>query len=267
MAVGFNASGDYAKYVGSPAITLTGDTDKMTIAGWMKIRDITPGQYSYPFGIEDADADSSQYALLGYSDTNTFMTVVTGSNNNFSAQPAQDTWYYFYITIENNGSGYLSASAGYYTAVGTSPVETQDSNLFVEFNPIRICVGNDSWDEWLDSVFAYVRVWTGVALTDTELRAERDSTTAVRTSGLWADWPLADNTDTGDDSGNGHTLSFGGTLTTETGPLAVSPTINATDGISAIGETVNISPLSGADLSISIDPSDQDLYISDIGIG
>jgi hypothetical protein len=45
------------------------------------------------------------------------------------------------------------------------------------------------------------RVWTA-ALTPEEIRAERDATTAVRTTDLYADFPLATHTDLGDISGN-----------------------------------------------------------------
>ena len=37
-------------------------------------------------------------------------------------------------------------------------------------------------------------------------------------AGDWGFWPCLDNADTGDDSGNGRTLTFNGTLTTETSP-------------------------------------------------
>lgn len=37
-------------------------------------------------------------------------------------------------------------------------------------------------------------------------------------AGDWGYWPIADNTDTGDDSGNGRDLTFNGTLTSEDSP-------------------------------------------------
>lgn len=214
---------------------MTGNTDKVTIAGWMKIRDITPGQFSFPFGFENADASASNWALIGISDLNVQEFSCLSLSPDWSTPPSQDTWYYFYIIGENDGVSAVNWQAGYYTAAGSSPVDTVTALNQAEFNIVRISIGNNSWDEWLDSVFAHVRVWTGVALTDSELRAERDSTTAVKTSGLWADWPLADNTDTGDDSGNGRTLTFGGTLTTETGPLATSTVPDAPTGLVAKG--------------------------------
>ena len=113
MAVGFNGSGDYAKRTGSPAFSMTGNTDKFTLAGWMKIRDITPGAFSFPFGVEDADSECSNWALLGYTDTNVWCFATTAGTDVFEALPSQDTWYYVYITGENNGSGSIDFKGGY----------------------------------------------------------------------------------------------------------------------------------------------------------
>lgn len=65
---------------------------------------------------------------------------------------------------------------------------------------------------------AYWRVWSA-ALSQAEVEAEWSSTVPVRTSGLWADWPLLVHTDLTDHSGNGRHLSAGTTATTtEDGP-------------------------------------------------
>ena len=207
-AMGFSASGDYAKYVGAPAFAMTGDTDTFTMAGWMKIRDITPGAWSYPFGIEDADASSSAWALIGISNADDQQFSSTIGADSWATPPSQDVWYYFYITGANDGAGGIDYTVGYYTAIGASPADTGAVNGSTEFDVVRICIGNDSYDEWLDSALAHVRVWTGAILTDAELRAERDSPTAVKTSGLFADWRLLDKNDGVDLSGNGRTLTL-----------------------------------------------------------
>jgi hypothetical protein len=72
--------------------------------------------------------------------------------------------------------------------------------------------------EWFNGRLAYVRVWS-VVLSQAEIEAEWASTTPVRTSGLWADWPLTVHTDLTDHSGNGRNLVAGTTsTTTEDGP-------------------------------------------------
>ncbi|MBP8176630.1 MAG: hypothetical protein KAX77_02595 [Xanthomonadales bacterium] len=49
----------------------------------------------------------------------------------------------------------------------------------------------------------------------------------------WGFWPLADNTDTGDDSGNGRTITFNGTLTSESDPtFDTASTISPAAGVS-----------------------------------
>lgn len=64
---------------------------------------------------------------------------------------------------------------------------------------------------------AYVRAWTSV-LSNAQLNAEAVSPTAVITANLWGSWKLTSHTDLTDDSGNGRTLSAGGTLSTEADP-------------------------------------------------
>jgi len=226
-AIGINASGDYVKFVGAPeAFSMTGNTDKCTIAGWMKVRDITPGAWAYNLGFENDDTTSTYSVLHGYRDTDVAELASTAENHTWVNQPSQDTWYYFYITGANNGTNYIVWKGGYYTASGSAPVEAHTNSIGAsEFNVQRISVANDSYNEVLDSCLAYVRVWTGVELTDAELRTERNSATAVKTSGLWADWKLSNNTDTTDYSGGGHTLTFGGTITSEDGP-PLQPTLS-----------------------------------------
>lgn len=65
---------------------------------------------------------------------------------------------------------------------------------------------------------AHMRIWSAV-LSQAEIEAEWASPTPVRTSGLWAAWPLAVHTDLTDTSGNGRHLVAGSTsTTTEAGP-------------------------------------------------
>ncbi|MGB3443905.1 MAG: LamG-like jellyroll fold domain-containing protein [Actinophytocola sp.] len=83
--------------------------------------------------------------------------------------------------------------------------------------------------EWWNGRLAHVRVWT-VALSQAEIEAEWASATPVRTSGLWAAWPLAVHTDLTDVSGNGRHLTAGSTATTTEAdpPIAVDTTGTAT---------------------------------------
>jgi hypothetical protein len=64
--------------------------------------------------------------------------------------------------------------------------------------------------------YAYARAVYGAGLTVADALALLADSAAD--AGDWGFWPLADNTDTGDDSGNGRSLTFTGTLTSETSP-------------------------------------------------
>lgn len=71
-------------------------------------------------------------------------------------------------------------------------------------------------NEWFNGGLAYMRIWSAV-LSQAEIEAEWASATAVRSSGLWANWPLL--TDLNDISGNARHLTAGTTaLTVEDNP-------------------------------------------------
>lgn len=111
-------------------------------------------------------------------------------------------------------------TANSYIATPTGTTEV-DSGTVSASAPTGITLGGRSptdATEWFNGRLAYVRVWSAV-LAQTEIETEWASTTPVRTSGLWADWPLTDSTDLTDHSGNGHNLTAGSTaVSTEADP-------------------------------------------------
>lgn len=73
-------------------------------------------------------------------------------------------------------------------------------------------------DEWFNGRLAHVRMWNAV-LTQGEVETEWASANPVRTSNLFAAYPLPDAGDLTDHSGNGRHLSAGSTsVSTEDGP-------------------------------------------------
>lgn len=96
-----------------------------------------------------------------------------------------------------------------------------DSGTVAVGTPSGITVGGrapSDATEWLNGRIAHLRIWTA-ELSQAEIEAEWASATPVRTSGLWADWPLTGAGDLNDASGNGRHLSAGSTaVTTEDGP-------------------------------------------------
>jgi len=110
-------------------------------------------------------------------------------------------------------------------------------------SPTSITLGGRSTtddSEWWNGRVAYARVWSAV-LSQAQIEAEWAATAPVRTSGLWADWPLETAGDLTDHSGNGRHLTAGGTaVTTEAGPPLAeshsgSVTLTATAAVSVAG--------------------------------
>ncbi len=73
--------------------------------------------------------------------------------------------------------------------------------------------------------YAFARAVASASLTVSDVQSLCNNPATV--AGDWGFWPLGDNTDTGDDSGNGRTLTFNGTLTSEASPTLGSSTIVA----------------------------------------
>lgn len=138
------------------------------------------------------------------------------------------------------GGGSVSAATGFvvgewrkvgFTATGTTGtvyVATPDGATEVDSGtvsgaaaPTSIALGGRSVAEaieWWNGRLAYVRVWSAV-LSQAEIETEWLSPTPVRTTSLWADWPLETHTDLTDHSGNGRHMVAGSTsTTTEDGP-------------------------------------------------
>jgi hypothetical protein len=104
------------------------------------------------------------------------------------------------------------------TPAGPTVVASGSSGTVAAANQVTlsgVSVGNGS--EWINGRMAYVRTWSA-ALSQAEIEAEWASTAPVRTSGLWANWPLSTNLL--DVSGNDRHLAAGSTPVTftEDGP-------------------------------------------------
>lgn len=99
-------------------------------------------------------------------------------------------------------------------AGGTLTKVTGSTTITIPAGTSDLVWGNDYQNEWGNLELAYGRVWTGAQPSDADFDAEWRSATAVRTSNLFADWAFANAaTAATDSSGNGRTLTVGGTLT------------------------------------------------------
>jgi hypothetical protein len=191
-----------------------------TISGWAYRHASVGSTYQYFVGMEDATTNASAWALAGWLDTGVWH-VSTSSGYQTGTGPSNTTWFYWYLKCDNSTSP-DTYTLGWKTAGGswTNVSVTYD----LTFTPAWLVFGNDSYDEWSNISFERVRVWDA-ALTTTELDAEMVSPAAVRTSNLRSSSNLTVHTDLTDSSGNGYTLTAGGTLSTTTpGPaLTISP--------------------------------------------
>jgi len=145
-----------------------------------------------------------------------------GSDQDFTGANFLDEWVYYFI-LENSTDGQI---AGYIrlsdlaTAVTITRANDNAGSQYVN----TLTFGNfDTASAVAMGSYAYARAvyGTGLGISDALAYAASD----VADAGDWGFWPLADSTDTGDDSGNGRTLTFGGTITSET-----SPTLGAGGG-------------------------------------
>lgn len=144
-------------------------------------------------------------------------------NDSWPETPGYDIsdgdWHFAAIVWESDGTFTLYAGpiGGSLTSIGSDTESTTFTPAGVVLGP----VGGDT-----DMIYAGVRIWQA-ELTFTELEAEMASGTmeAIRTTNLWAEWLLPDNTDFTDTSGNGRDLGGGtGSFTSETDPPLITAT-------------------------------------------
>ena len=146
-----------------------------------------------------------------------------GADQLFAAHAGNDyldEWVYYFI-LDNSTSGQI---AGYILLsdlnnVADSITRANDNAGSQYANSLLI--GNTAAANTVVlGHYAYARAVYGTGLNSTDALAYAASD--VTEAGDWAFWPLADNTDVGDDSGNGRDLTFLGTFTSES-----SPTLNS----------------------------------------
>lgn len=120
-----------------------------------------------------------------------------------------DTWFFIgWKRTNTSRSIYYGTEAG-----GTLTKATNTDTRNVTAAISEFYIGNDVFTEPFNGEIAYFRLWDATALSDADFDAEWRSATPVLTSGLWGDWRLASAaTATTDSSGNGRSLTVGGTL-------------------------------------------------------
>lgn len=249
------------------ALTPNAFLSRTTTTAWSG----TGGIYYSYCGWRRIDVDRGEFTVLTY-----LAHLNVGSGIQFTALPdrqlvvynvtgfadllagtgptlAVGTWYFLGVTtIEASEPGGIEV---YYAAEGDPSLTQVNATVLgaygYNWHGIGARPGTDGQDDvWrLHGSAAYDRTWQNTTLTPTEMLAEFQSATPVRTTGLWSAWPMATAaTATTDASGNSRPLTatagtgtitdtdapiFGGGDPNEgTGALAVDLSLAAT------GETV-----------------------------
>lgn len=146
----------------------------------------------------------------------------TGATQTFASANITDEWVYYYF-LENSTVG---QEAGYIRLsdlnTATYIRRTNDNAGSQYLNTLTIGNGSGGANAVMGH-YAYARAvyGTGIDTTDALTYAGSD----VSEAGDWGFWPLADNADTGDDSGNSRTLTLNGTLSSETSPTLSAPAV------------------------------------------
>lgn len=142
----------------------------------------------------------------------------TGSVQTFSGYAGNtylDEWVYYFF-YENSAN---SQVAGYIllSDLNTATTITRANDNAGSQYVNTLTFGTDSAAAAVTcGHYAYGRARNSSSITASDILTWAASDAVA--SGDWGFWPIADNTDTGDDSGNARDLTFNGTLTSETSP-------------------------------------------------
>ena len=206
MAVRFDASGDYLRYT---TVANLPSAATHSFCCWVKLSS-DRNDYANIWYLDGNNADGEIFVSTD-SDGTTLLISDSATPLNLGTLTI-GTWYFIgYARTNTARAAYIGTQSGG-TLTKVSNTETKNRNTAYGSSG-RVYLTNDIYSEWLDGEMAYARVWTTVALSDAEMDAEWRSTTAVRTSNLWAAYALAAAASAATDSGpNGYTLTVGGTL-------------------------------------------------------
>lgn len=232
MAIGLNADTEYARRSSIPsggAGTLSDGGFKNTFQGVWLYR--PSGTATYALTAEGAIIHcqaGAREVVLGFNSAGAALADLnlqivynsgggTGTPYLFTGHAGDDfldEWVYYFI-LDNSTSGQIAGYIPLSTLTAVSQARTNDNAGSQYINTLTF--GNtSSGNAVVLGHYAYARAQygTGITVADAEAYAASDAADA----GDWGFWPLADNADTGDDSGNSRTLTFNGTLTSETSP-------------------------------------------------
>ena len=207
MAVRFDATTDQIERTTAPDIGTSG----FTFTAWVYLA-VDRNDYSTMMRLSAGGGTRGNVAADSNGQTLAYFTI-DGSLTSSTTMTAGN-WYRVAISIPSTGGS--TATGTLYTATAAGATSSASGTVSAGNDADRVTIGgrgNGDTSEWWNGRVAHARMWEA-ALSQAEVEAEWASTTPVRTSGLWADWPLLVHTDLTDASGNGRNLSAGSTATT-----------------------------------------------------
>lgn len=241
MGIGIEADGRYARRTGIPsggAGTLSGGGFSDFFAGVWVYRDSAVVTYANTAGgaiIHGLGA--AREVLLGFdnvgavlSDLSLWVQFNSGggtlSDQTFAAHAGDDfldQWMYYFFyenSADEHVAGYIALS-DLNTAVTITRANDNAGSQYVN----TLTFGSYGTGSNACGHYAFGRAVNDAGLVAADALAYAASDATI--SGDWGFWPLADNADTGDDSGNGRSLTFNGTITSEASPTLGSSAIVA----------------------------------------
>lgn len=132
-----------------------------------------------------------------------------------------DTWVYVLLRADATPGGTIYAEwseLGSGTWHSVSATNNVDVSALSE--GVLIGRGEVATPQTAQGYYAYCHAYNS-DIGQAAARALKDASTPQNSP--WAFWPLANDTDTADTSGNGRTLSFSATFTTEASPSLAAP--------------------------------------------
>ncbi|MGW1532330.1 LamG-like jellyroll fold domain-containing protein [Streptomyces aureus] len=187
-----------------------------TVTFWARLR-VDRDDFSTMMRLHSSSGGSTAVNITTGSSGTTPLVVSPGNTGGIIGTDALavDTWRMLAVTIA--GTGATDGKIYTRTVGGSTNVVTGQVSGGATPDGLTL-FGRSAGDstEWFNGGLAYVRVWSAV-LSQAEIEAEWASATIVRTSGVWANWPML--TGISDISGNGRNLTAGTTaLSTEDDP-------------------------------------------------
>lgn len=215
-AIRFNANNDRIQSTAPP-----GNASLYSVVMFVRL-EVDRNDWSTTYAIENAGLSSDNiYETDNDGVTLTMFAAAFGGGYVGAGALTVGTWYCAAATVDVAAT----TTTVYLGAVGATPTKTTDgSHAYAVSSPTTFSLAaNRAYGEFLNGDLAGVKVWSGVALTQTEVNTECTQLQPVKTANLWAFYALDDTSTMLDDSsGNGRNMtnpSGSGSWTVVAGPF------------------------------------------------